>query len=54
MAIRRLLMYIQRLQTEILAIILIHFFRVLGWGKKAARGVFLCFFLLFIRLCGGL
>ena len=30
MAIQRLLMCIQRLQTEILAIILIHFFRVLG------------------------
>ena len=76
MAIQRLRMYIQRLQTEILAIILIHFFRVLGRVKKAARGdieytlhtdidvlgrvkkaargVFLRFFLLFIRLCGGL
>ena len=30
MAIQRLLMCIQRLQTEILAVILIHFFRVLG------------------------
>ena len=76
MAIQRLLMCIQRLQTEILAVVLIHFFRVLGRVKKAvrgdmeytlhadidvlgrigkaARGVFLRFFLLFIRLCGGL
>ena len=38
MAIQRLLMCIQRLQTEILAIILIHFFRVLGRIRKAARG----------------
>ena len=36
MAIQRLLMCIQRLQTEILAVILIHFFRVLGRVKKAA------------------
>ena len=38
MAIQRLRMCIQRLQTEILAVILIHFFRVLGRVKKVARG----------------